>query len=140
MREEVAEKVSTAGPNEEPNQSKRRSLSMQNRTAAREPPVNGLQTVPNDVLEDLERLRNEVSQLKISLAEEKEAHETETTELQTQLDTRTEQKELAETQYQSLLGKVNTIRTQLGERLKADAVCCPDGFCNVAFNVYSRRT
>lgn len=42
--------------------------------------------------------------------------------LKAQLQEAESAKENAETQYRSLLGKVNTIRSQLGERLKADAV------------------
>ena len=67
-------------------------------------------------------LRNEVSQLRRSLEAIQEQHKQEVSTMQDQLEEMTGEKEHAETQYRNLLGKVNTIRSQLGERLKADAV------------------
>lgn len=70
-----------------------------------------------------ETLREEVAQMRRSLEELQERHAEEMSGIREQLTLTEEGKEQAETQYQSLLGKVNTIRSQLGERLKADAVC-----------------
>ncbi|KAL8704085.1 MAG: hypothetical protein Q9201_002746 [Fulgogasparrea decipioides] len=66
-------------------------------------------------------LRDEVAQLRRSLEEIKEKHDEDVSTIRGQLEERTSEKEHAETQYRNLLGKVNTIRSQLGERLKADA-------------------
>ena len=68
-------------------------------------------------------LRDEVIQLRKSLEDIQEKHEEEIGGLREQLDDTQGEKEHAETQYRNLLGKVNTIKSQLGERLKADAVC-----------------
>ena len=67
-------------------------------------------------------LREEVAQVRRSLEEIKEKHEEELGSIRVQLANTQGEKEQAETQYRNLLGKVNTIRSQLGERLKADAV------------------
>jgi peptidoglycan hydrolase CwlO-like protein len=45
--------------------------------------------------------------------------------LQQKLNESEDKKTQAETQFQKLLERVNTIKSQLGERLKEDAVCCP---------------
>lgn len=49
-------------------------------------------------------------------------HEEEIGNLQTELEEANEGKDHFETQYKTLLGRVNTIKTSLGDRLKADAV------------------
>ena len=67
-------------------------------------------------------LREEVAQVRRSLEEIQEKHEDELGCIREQLADTQGEKEQAETQYRNLLGKVNTIRSQLGERLKADAV------------------
>ena len=67
-------------------------------------------------------LREEVAQVRRSLEEIKEKHKEELGSIRVQLADTQGEKEQAETQYRNLLGKVNTIRSQLGERLKADAV------------------
>ena len=67
-------------------------------------------------------LRDEVSQLRKSLEEIRGKHEEELGSIREQLEDTQSGKEHAETQYRNLLGKVNTIKSQLGERLKADAV------------------
>ena len=67
-------------------------------------------------------LREEVAQVRRSLEEIQEKHEEELGSVRDQLADTQGEKEQAETQYRNLLGKVNTIRSQLGERLKADAV------------------
>ena len=67
-------------------------------------------------------LREEVAQLRRSLEEIQGKHEEELGSIREQLADTQNEKEQAETQYRNLLGKVNTIKSQLGERLKADAV------------------
>lgn len=49
-------------------------------------------------------------------------HEVELQNLRDELEEANEGKEHFETQYKNLLGRVNTIKTSLGDRLKADAV------------------
>ncbi|ERF76111.1 hypothetical protein EPUS_01444 [Endocarpon pusillum Z07020] len=73
------------------------------------------------LVKDRDALRIEVTQLRQSLEELQANHQTSLGCVQQELrETRTE-KENAEEQYQTLLGRVNTIKAQLGERLKADA-------------------
>lgn len=67
-------------------------------------------------------LREEVAQVRRSLEDMQGKHEEELGSIREQLADTQGEKEQAETQYRNLLGKVNTIRSQLGERLKADAV------------------
>ena len=67
-------------------------------------------------------LRDEVVQLRQSLEQLQGKHEGELQSVRAQLDDSREERDNAETQYRNLLGKVNTIKSQLGERLKADAV------------------
>ena len=67
-------------------------------------------------------LQDEVAQLRRSLEQVQEKHEEELMNLRDQLDESRNEKAHAESQYRNLLGKVNTIKSQLGERLKADAV------------------
>ena len=67
-------------------------------------------------------LKEEVSQLRRSLEEIRVKHEEELGSVREQLEDTLSEKDQAETQYRTLLGKVNSIKSQLGERLKADAV------------------
>ncbi|MCJ1390110.1 hypothetical protein MMC18_009095 [Xylographa bjoerkii] len=66
-------------------------------------------------------LRDEVAELRKSLEEIQLKHDAELGTIKEQLEDTQVEKDHAETQYRNLLGKVNTIRSQLGERLKADA-------------------
>ena len=76
-----------------------------------------------DVLaRERDALRAEVSELRQSLEAIRSKHDEDISGLQEQLEETQSGKEHAETQYQELLGRVTTIRAQLGERLKADAV------------------
>jgi chromosome segregation ATPase len=50
----------------------------------------------------------------------KEEHTEEISTIRTELDETESAREQAETQYQALLGRINTIKSSLGERLKAD--------------------
>jgi predicted nuclease with TOPRIM domain len=68
-------------------------------------------------------LRQEVTGLRKSLEDIRGKHDQEIAELQGQVEESETGKEHAETQYRDLLGRVNGIKAQLGERLKADAVC-----------------
>jgi len=77
------------------------------------------------LVKDRDALRAEVTQLRQSLQEIQANHEAELDTVQGQLQETQGEKEQAEEQYQNLLGKVNMIRSQLGERLKADAVRLP---------------
>lgn len=74
------------------------------------------------LVKDRDALRAEVTELRQSLEELQSKHAAEIEAIQGDLAEAQAEKESAEEQYQSLLGKVNTIRSQLGERLKADAV------------------
>ena len=71
---------------------------------------------------DRDALRDEVTKLREALARVQTTHQEELTAAQERLEESQNEKEEAETQYQTLLGKVGTIKAQLGERLKADAV------------------
>lgn len=72
--------------------------------------------------EEREALRIELAEVRRSLEALQERHEADAQEMQVQLTDANNKKEQAETQHRNLLGKVNTIRSQLGDRLKADAV------------------
>ncbi len=76
-----------------------------------------------ELARERDSLRAEVVELRKSLEGIQEKHRAETLGLREDLNTTQSGKEVAETQYRNLLGKVNTIKSQLGERLKADAVC-----------------
>jgi len=67
-------------------------------------------------------LREEVAALRKSIEGMQGKHKDVLGELKEHLENIQGEKEHAETQYRTLLGKVNTIKSQLGERLKADAV------------------
>lgn len=82
------------------------------------------------LVREREALRAEVTQLRESLEELRSKHQEELENVRNQLQETQGEKEQAEEQYQSLLGKVNTIRSQLGERLKADAVCFEIYYCS----------
>lgn len=71
--------------------------------------------------QERDSLRAEVTQLRKSLESLQEKHSEEVSGVREELEQSQQDKEHAETQYRNLLGKVTTIRSQLGERLKADA-------------------
>ncbi|KLJ07706.1 hypothetical protein EMPG_16817 [Blastomyces silverae] len=73
------------------------------------------------LVRDRDSLRAEVAEMRISLEKIQSKHDEEMVALQDQLKQSQSDKEQAETQFRNLLGKVNTIKSQLGERLKADA-------------------
>ena len=78
------------------------------------------------LVQDRDTLRTEVAQLRQSLEDLQSKHREELSDAQTQLQDTQAEKDEAHEQYQTLLGKVNTIKAQLGERLKSDAVAHPD--------------
>ena len=73
-------------------------------------------------MQDRDNLRAEVTELRKSLEDLQQKHQTDIDALKEQLEETQGEKDHAESQYRNLLGKVNTIKSQLGERLKADAV------------------
>ncbi len=74
------------------------------------------------LVRERDALRIEVTQLRRSLEELQANHQTSLESVQQDLHETQAGKRNAEEQYQTLLGRVNTIKAQLGERLKADAV------------------
>jgi chromosome segregation ATPase len=74
------------------------------------------------LVKDRDALRVQVTQLRESLEELQTKHQASLEFVQEELQETQTQKNHAEEQYQTLLGRVNTIKAQLGERLKADAV------------------
>jgi archaellum component FlaC len=68
-----------------------------------------------------DNLRAEVTQLRQSLEQLQANQGDDVSSVREELERSQEEKEEAQTQYRNLLSKVNTIRSQLGERLKADA-------------------
>ncbi|KAH7357615.1 hypothetical protein BKA66DRAFT_427551 [Pyrenochaeta sp. MPI-SDFR-AT-0127] len=109
-----------------------RSRSQQGISASPPPPSDT--TARLDVIaKERDALRQEVTELRKnleSIQSKHEAaaagnasaqHEEEIRSLREELDEANEGKEHFETQYKNLLGRVNTIKTSLGDRLKADA-------------------
>ncbi len=120
-----AEEVSS----EENNDAEEETLESKAKRAGLKPQEDAAVTPSADTDERLEALakernalREEVAQVRRSLEEIQEKHEVELSSIREQLAETQGEKEQAELQYRSLLGKVNTIKSQLGERLKADAV------------------
>ncbi|GAD97963.1 Golgi matrix protein, putative [Paecilomyces variotii No. 5] len=75
----------------------------------------------NALVRERDSLREEVTRMRKSLEEIQSKHRDENQDLQQKLEESEGKKERAETQYQKLLERVNTIKSQLGERLKEDA-------------------
>jgi chaperonin cofactor prefoldin len=74
------------------------------------------------LVRDRDSLRAEVTDMRKSLEEIQSKHHTDMEALQIRLEDAESKKEHAESQYRGLLERVNTIKAQLGERLKEDAV------------------
>ena len=74
-------------------------------------------------MRDRDSLRAEVTDMRKSLEDIQSKHRTDMEALQEEVDDAESKKVQAETQFQKLLERVNTIKSQLGERLKEDAVC-----------------
>ncbi|KAL1853878.1 hypothetical protein Plec18170_005270 [Paecilomyces lecythidis] len=75
----------------------------------------------NALVRERDSLREEVTRMRKSLEEIQSKHRDENQDLQQKLEDSEGKKERAESQYQKLLERVNTIKSQLGERLKEDA-------------------
>lgn len=75
------------------------------------------------LVRDRDSLRAEVVDLRRSLEEIQSKHRADMESLQEKLGDTESKKEHAELQFQKLLERVNTIKSQLGERLREDAVC-----------------
>jgi len=74
------------------------------------------------VTREKDDLSAQLTTLRQSLEGNGQQQEEALAEVRAQLQESQTAREHAESQYKTLLGKVNTIRSQLGERLKADAV------------------
>lgn len=74
------------------------------------------------LVRDRDSLRAEVTDMRKSLEEIQSKHRSETKDLQGKLGDAETKREHAESQFQKLLERVNTIKSQLGERLKEDSV------------------
>src|SRR5690349_5197246 len=70
--------------------------------------------------QDREALRAEVEKLRRALEDIQERHDEELSTARSELEESELAKEQAQSQYQNLLGRVNTIKSTLGERLAAD--------------------
>lgn len=70
--------------------------------------------------QDREALRAEVENLRISLEGLQTKHAEELSSIRAELEESEAAKNQAQTQYQNLLGRVNTIKSTLGERMAAD--------------------
>jgi hypothetical protein len=104
--------------------------------SASPPPPSDTSARLDVVAKERDALRLEVTELRKSLesvqrshdskpSEDASNHEEEMQSLREELEEANEGKEHFETQYKNLLGRVNTIKTSLGDRLKADAVGDP---------------
>ena len=92
------------------------------------------------LVKDRDALRIEVSELRKSIEELQAKHRIDLDGMREQLQETAGQKEEAVEQYQTLLGKVNTIQERLKERLKADAVRRTlFTFCTFAFDMHVGR-
>jgi len=69
------------------------------------------------LVKDRDALRTEVTHLRQSLEALQSKHDRDLESVKGQLQDTQNEKDEAQEQYQNLLGKVNTIRSQLGERL-----------------------
>ncbi|KAI9717467.1 MAG: hypothetical protein M1828_007166 [Chrysothrix sp. TS-e1954] len=72
-------------------------------------------------VKERDRLREEVTECRVSLEGIQQRHTDELGVVKSQLEETRTARDHSESKYQKLLGQVNTIKTQLGERLKADA-------------------
>lgn len=74
------------------------------------------------LVRDRDSLRVEVADMRRSLEEIQSKHRSDMETQQEKLNDAESKKVHAESQFQKLLERVNTIKSQLGERLKEDAV------------------
>lgn len=93
-----------------------------NGARSHQPPMDKDTTDRLDQLaKERDELREEVTQLRKSLETIQSKHEEEISGLKEQAADAAKSKEHAENQYRDLRGKVNTIKSQLGERMRQDA-------------------
>ncbi|OCK83654.1 putative Golgi matrix protein [Lepidopterella palustris CBS 459.81] len=83
------------------------------------------------LLTERDTLRAEVTELRKSLEDIQGKHEEELANVQEQVEEAQAGKDHFEAQYQNLLGRVNGIRTSLGDRLKADAAKLEEALAQV---------
>lgn len=76
----------------------------------------------DELVRERDSLRVEVTEMRKSLEEMQLKHQEDLESLRSSLKESETKKEHAENQFQKLLERVNTIKSQLGERLKEDAV------------------
>ncbi|KAF9738690.1 hypothetical protein PMIN06_008733 [Paraphaeosphaeria minitans] len=96
------------------------------------PPPSDTSARLDAIAKERHALRQEVTELRKSLESIKEKHEEDIGTLQGELEEANENKDHFETQYKNLLGRVNTIKTSLGDRLKADAARIEEYQTNVS--------
>lgn len=122
----VEDATDEGDPTDSPSQSRGTSVAEQTGSTTTAEPTDGqtddTNSRPDALLREKQTLRDEVIQLRKSIEGLQVKHEETLSDLRMQLEETRGEKEHAETQYRTLLGKVNTIKSQLGERLKADAV------------------
>ncbi|KAI5372177.1 hypothetical protein CUC08_Gglean004368 [Alternaria sp. MG1] len=99
-----------------------RSRSQQGISASPPPPSDTSARL-DAITKERDALRQQVTELKSAATSDgsNSNYEEEIRSLREELDEANEGKEHFETQYKNLLGRVNTIKTSLGDRLKADA-------------------
>lgn len=97
-----------------------RSRSQGGLTSPSPPPPSDAATRLETLAKERDSLRQQVTELRKSLENIKVKHDEEISGLQEQLEEANGGKEHFETQYRNLLGRVNTIKSSLGDRLKAD--------------------
>ena len=81
------------------------------------------------LLAEKHSLQEELAQVRSAMEGVQKKHEEDLESLREHLTVTRTEKDQAEAQYRGLLGKVSTIRSQLGERLKADAVGAIRSYC-----------
>ncbi|PNS14890.1 hypothetical protein CAC42_2119 [Sphaceloma murrayae] len=121
--EENGENASLAAPNvaEMPADSTKELPLRNGDHAEPHPPADDITSRLDAAEKERDTLRAEVAQLRKSLEGIQSKHDEELVTLREEKEEAEAAKEKAASQYQSLLGRVNTIKSQLGERLKADA-------------------
>ncbi|KAF4550003.1 GRIP-related Arf-binding domain-containing protein [Elsinoe fawcettii] len=107
---------------EKPQESRTEDLPLRNGDhAAKSMPGDDVTARLDAAERERDTLRAEVAELRKSLESIQTKHEEDLGSIREQKEEAEAAKEKADSQYQTLLGRVNTIRSQLGDRLKADA-------------------
>ncbi|OJJ49519.1 hypothetical protein ASPZODRAFT_156633 [Penicilliopsis zonata CBS 506.65] len=118
-------------PKDQPIEQDEKTKAVDDTSADHAPVSEGVEKVSLDSLQSKDRfdalvrdrdsLRAEVADMRRSLEEIQSKHHADMEVLHEKLGDAETKKEHAETQFQKLLERVNTIKTQLGQRLKEDA-------------------